>query len=114
MSTQALYAQPPLMIDPKKAADDIYKIFPDLDYERLVKNFGSDKRKFVWVKKSVSPEQQQLVHDLGEPGLLFGNREMRLYPNGKLAAHILGGTRFGEEGVRAAEIVGVGGVEKLL
>ena len=112
MSTQALYAQPPLMIDPKKAADDIYKIFPDLDYERLVKNFGSDKRKFVWVKKSVSPEQQQLVHDLGEPGLLFGNREMRLYPNGKLAAHILGGTRFGEEGVRAAEIVGVGGVEK--
>ncbi|MDB9875607.1 hypothetical protein OAC76_05315, partial [Amylibacter sp.] len=39
-------------------------------------------------------------------------REMRLYPNGKLAAHILGGTRFGEEGVRAAEIVGVGGVEK--
>jgi len=112
MSTQALYAQPPLMIDPKKAADDIYKIFPDLDYERLAKNFGSDKRKFVWVKKSVSPEQQQLVHDLGEPGLLFGNREMRLYPNGKLAAHILGGTRFGEEGVRAAEIVGVGGVEK--
>ena len=112
MSTQALYAQPPLMIDPKKAADDIYKIFPGLDYARLVKNFSSDKRKFVWVKKSVSPEQQQLVHDLGEPGLLFGNREMRLYPNGKLAAHILGGTRFGEEGVRAAEIVGVGGVEK--
>jgi len=112
MSTQALYAQPPLMINPKKAADDLLRIFPDLNHERVTRNFTSGKRKFVWVKKSVSPEQQQQVHDLGEPGLLFGNREMRLYPNGKLAAHILGGTRFGEEGVKAAEIVGVGGVEK--
>ncbi|MDC0095288.1 penicillin-binding protein 2 [Amylibacter sp.] len=112
MSTQALYAQPPLMINPKKAADDLLRIFPDLNQKRVVRNFTSGKRKFVWVKKSVSPEQQQQVHDLGEPGLLFGNREIRLYPNGKLAAHILGGTRFGEEGVKAAEIVGVGGVEK--
>ena len=112
MSTQALYAQPPLMINPQKAAKDLLEIFPDLNHERVTKNFTSGKRKFVWVKKSVSPEQQQRVHDLGEPGLLFGSREMRLYPNGKLAAHVLGGTRFGEEDVRAAEIIGVGGVEK--
>lgn len=112
MSTQALYAQPTLMVDPKKAADDLYLIFPDLDHKRLVKDFTSGKRKFIWVKKRLSPEQRQRVHDLGEPGLLFGNREMRLYPNGKLAAHILGGTRFGEEGVRAAEVIGVGGVEQ--
>jgi len=112
MSTKALYAQPPLMVDPKKAADDLHLIFPDLDHKRLVRDFTSGKRKFIWVKKRLSPEQRQRVHDLGEPGLLFGNREMRLYPNGKLAAHILGGTRFGEEGVRAAEVIGVGGVEK--
>ena len=112
MSTQALYAQPPLMVDPQKAADDLYLIFPDLDHKRLVRDFTSGKRKFIWIKKRLSPEQRQRVHDLGEPGLLFGNREMRLYPNGKLAAHILGGTRFGEEGVRAAEVIGVGGVEK--
>jgi len=112
MSTKALYAQPPLMVDPKKAADDLHLIFPDLDHKRLVRDFTSGKRKFIWIKKRLSPEQRQRVHDLGEPGLLFGNREMRLYPNGKLAAHILGGTRFGEEGVRAAEVIGVGGVEK--
>jgi cell division protein FtsI (penicillin-binding protein 3) len=100
------------MINPQKAAKDLLEIFPDLNHERVTKNFTSGKRKFVWVKKSVSPEQQQKVHDLGEPGLLFGSREMRLYPNGKLAAHVLGGTRFGEEDVRAAEIIGVGGVEK--
>ncbi|MEO0913750.1 MAG: penicillin-binding protein 2, partial [Pseudomonadota bacterium] len=43
--------------------------------------------------------------------LLFGPREMRLYPNGPVASHVLGGTRFGEEGVHAAEVIGSAGVE---
>jgi cell division protein FtsI (penicillin-binding protein 3) len=43
------------------------------------------------------------------PGLLFGPREMRLYPNGAVAAHILGGAGFGQEAVNAAEVVGVAG-----
>jgi len=51
MSTQALYAQPPLMINPQKAAKDLLEIFPDLNHERVTKNFTSGKRKFVWVKK---------------------------------------------------------------
>ena len=54
----------------------------------------------------------QAVHDIGDPGLLFGPREMRLYPNGTLAAHVLGGARYGTEGVNSAEIVGTAGVEK--
>ena len=44
------------------------------------------------------------MHDLGEPGLLFGPRETRLYPNGAVAAHVLGGASFGREGVHAAEV----------
>ena len=51
------------------------------------------------------------MHDLGEPGLLFGPREVRLYPNGKIAAHVLGGAGFGREGVHAAEVIGTAGVE---
>ncbi len=109
--TYSLYAQPPLMVDPVAAAEGLARIFPDLDKARMLKDF-TGKRKFVWVKKRISPEQQQAVHDLGDPGLLFGPREMRLYPNGRLAAHILGGASFGKEGVSAAEVIGVGGVEK--
>ena len=60
------------------------------------------ERKFVWVKRKISPEQKQAVHDLGEPGLLFGPREMRLYPNGRLAAHVLGGAGFGGENTTMA------------
>ena len=109
--THSLYAQPPQMIDPERAVEELVRIFPDLDRERLTKDL-TGKRKFLWIKKKLSPEQKQAVHDIGEPGLLFGPREMRLYPNGKLAAHVMGGASFGREGVHAAEVIGVAGVEK--
>jgi len=109
--TFSLYAQPPQMVEPLVAAEKLVSIFPDLDHERLVKDF-TGSRKFLWIKKKISPEQMQAVHDIGDPGLMFGPREMRLYPNGKLAAHVLGGASFGKEGVNAAEVIGVAGVEK--
>ncbi|APX25735.1 MAG: penicillin-binding protein 2 [Rhodobacteraceae bacterium] len=112
METHSLYAHPQQMIEPIRAADELMKIFPDLDRERMVKDFTDPKRKFLWVKKKISPEQMQAVHDIGEPGLLFGPREMRLYPNGALAAHVLGGASFGREGVASAEVIGTAGLEK--
>lgn len=111
ISTHSLYAQPPQMIDKGRAARELAAIFPDLDPVELIEDF-TGKRKFLWIKKTLSPEQMQAVHDIGEPGLLFGPREMRLYPNGRLAAHVLGGASFGREGVASAEVIGVAGVEK--
>ncbi len=110
--TASLYAQPQEMIDPQAAAAGLAGIFPDLDARTLAGEF-TDGRKFVWVKRTISPEQRQRVHDLGEPGLLFGPRETRLYPNGAVAAHVLGGASFGREGVGAAEVVGTAGVERV-
>jgi cell division protein FtsI (penicillin-binding protein 3) len=109
--TSSLYAQPLMMVDKRAAAIGLATIFPDLDANQLYRDF-SGPRKFLWIKHKLSPEQKQAVHDLGEPGLLFGPRELRLYPNGTLAAHILGGTGFGREGVHAAEIIGTAGVER--
>ncbi len=111
MDTHALYAQPQMMVDPARAATELAAIFPELDVERLNKDFTGN-RKFLWIRRQISPEQMQQVHDIGEPGLLFGPREMRLYPNGPIASHILGGARFGREGVNSAEVIGVAGVEK--
>lgn len=108
--TNALYVQPQDLIDPEAAAAGLAEIFPDLDEDWLLRRFTSGST-FAWLRGSISPEQQQRVHDLGEPGLLFGPRDMRLYPNGALAAHVLGGARFGEQAVNAAEILGVAGIE---
>jgi cell division protein FtsI (penicillin-binding protein 3) len=109
-ATNALYAHPHEIVDPAAAATGLAEIFPDMDAEDLARRFTSESR-FIWLRRYISPEQEQMVHDLGEPGLLFGPREMRLYPNGAVAAHILGGAGFGQEAVNAAEVVGVAGVE---
>ena len=88
----------------------LIKIFPDLNAKKMLIDFTGQKT-FLWVKDKLSPEQRQAVHEIGEPGLMYGPREMRLYPNGRLAAHILGGVGYGKEGVSSAELVGSAGVE---
>ncbi len=111
--THSLYAQPKDMVDPTRVANELATIFPDLDAKLLLARF-TDGRSFLWVRKKLSPEQMQAVHDIGDPGLLFGPREMRLYPNGRLAAHVLGGASFGAEGVSSAEVIGTAGIEKAM
>jgi len=111
LQTNSLYAHPRNMVDPANAAKKLAEIFPDLKEEELLAQFQSERR-FLWVRRQISPEQMQAVHDIGSPGLLFGPREMRLYPNGPIAAHILGGASYGREGVASAEVIGVAGVER--
>ena len=111
LETYALYVETRHLVDPLNTANKLANLFDDLNADDLYSQFTS-KRKFLWIKKKLSPEQMQAVHDIGEPGLRFGPRETRLYPNGALASHILGGASFGKEGVHSAEIVGVAGIEK--
>jgi cell division protein FtsI (penicillin-binding protein 3) len=113
MMTHALYVQTRDLIDPARVATELAAIFPDLDADTLLRRF-TDGRSFLWVRKVLSPEQMQKVHEIGDPGLLFGPREMRLYPNGTLAAHVLGGASFGNEGVDSAEVIGTAGIEKFM
>ncbi len=113
MLTHALYAHPKDMIDPTRVARDLAAIFPEMNAEDLTRRF-TDGRSFLWLRKVLSPEQMQAVHDIGDPGLLFGPREMRIYPNGQLAAHVLGGASFGAEGVNSAEVIGTAGIEKAM
>lgn len=110
METHALYAHPKEMVDPQAAAQGLAAIFDDMDAVKLARQF-QDGREFMWIREQLSPEQLQQVHDLGQPGLFFGPREMRLYPNGKLAAHVLGGARFGDQSASSAEVIGTAGVE---
>ena len=111
LETYALYVETRHLVDPLNTSHKLADLFHDLNADDLYSQFTS-KRKFLWIKKKLSPEQMQAVHDIGEPGLRFGPRETRLYPNGALASHILGGASFGKEGVKSAEIVGVAGIEK--
>lgn len=109
--TNSLYAELRYMVDGARAAHELAQIFPDIEEQPLAARLTDPNRRFVWIRARLSPEQAQAVHDIGEPGLLLGPREMRLYPNGHLAAHVLGGAAYGQQGVTAAEIIGTAGLE---
>ncbi|MEM6622103.1 MAG: penicillin-binding protein 2 [Pseudomonadota bacterium] len=106
----SLYAHPKDIKDPVAVARDLAGIFPDLDQTEVLRDL-TDGRRFVWIKRPISPREKQAVHDLGWPGLHFGTREIRLYPAGRTAAHIMGGVTATVEAVRFAEFEGSAGVE---
>ncbi|GMG82338.1 penicillin-binding protein 2 [Paralimibaculum aggregatum] len=108
----ALYADPREIRDPAAAADALAPIFPRLGRDELYRRLSA-KRKFVWVHRPVTPRQKAAVMDLKPaiPGLKFGRRDMRVYPAGRMAAHLVGGTKYGSEGVNAAELIGTAGAE---
>jgi len=110
IDTHSLYAHPHQLVNRERTIKELLRIFPDMAEEKLRKDLSA-ARKFAWIRRRISPEQMEAVHDIGEPGLLFGKREMRFYPNENLASHVLGGYRFGREGVSNAEIIGIAGVE---
>ncbi len=107
----SLYVHPHEIKDAVAVATALDPIFPEIDRDTLVRKLSSRNR-FEWIKRPITPQQKKLVHDLGQPGLFFGKREMRIYPAGRAVAHIMGGVQAVTEGVRFAELAGAGGVEQ--
>ena len=107
----SLYAHPHEVKAPVQVATELAHIFPDIPRDAILKKL-TGRQRFAWIQRPISPRQKQAVHDLGVPGLYFGNREIRIYPTGSTAAHIVGGVKAEREGVRFAELAGSGGLEK--
>lgn len=102
LKTASLYADPKHVLDPKALAKDLVKIFPDISYGDILKKLQSDKR-FVWIKRNISPEQQYKILYLGNPALSFQEEERRLYPQGNLTSHIVGYTGVDGNGLGGLE-----------
>lgn len=116
LPTWAIYAHPEETaragVNADEAARLIASVLPDVGEDNLRIRFGPG-RKFAWIKRPASPAERQAVHDLGIPGVYFGQRETRLYPAGRIGAHVLGGATTGDdEGVNHVELVGLAGVER--
>ena len=79
-------------------------VLPDLDAKDLREKLGSSRRGFVWVKRGVTPKERAEVFRLGLPGIGFLPEHKRVYPNGPIAAHVLGFTNV--------DNIGIAGIEK--
>jgi cell division protein FtsI (penicillin-binding protein 3) len=78
----------PLVKTPEEIARALVGIFPDADYADLVARLKAGKP--CYLRRRVLPEDANKVFALGEPALEFPREEQRFYPQGSLAAHVLG------------------------
>lgn len=100
--TPSLFAEPKRIIDVDEATDLLLKKLPDLDRSDLRARLTS-KRYFAWLRREITPEQQRAIHRLGLPGIGFLKEYKRVYPNGPLAAHLLGQVNVDNQGILGLE-----------
>lgn len=98
----SLYADPRKIIDVDEAVELLTATLPDLNSAELRRKL-SQKRAFVWLKRELTEKQRDMVHDLGIPGIGFRQEIKRIYPMGKLAAHVLGYTDVDSRGLAGIE-----------
>ncbi len=109
LKTASLFADPYHVVDAPSLAKDIVKIFPDLSYGDTLKKLQSSKR-FVWIKRNITPEEQHKILYLGNPALSFEEEQRRIYPLGSLTSHVVGYTGVDGRGLGGLEA----GFDKLL
>jgi len=85
----SLAARPRLITNPEETADKIVSVLPDLNRTWVVNELKSS-RHFLYIKRNLSPTQVWKINALGYPGLILEEAEKRIYPQGKLASHVLG------------------------
>ena len=98
----ALYANPREIQDAAGAARRLARVLPQLDEERVIARLSGD-RAFVYLARALTPREAQAVNSLGIPGLYFEIAERRAYPQGRAAAHILGGVDVDGNGIAGVE-----------
>jgi cell division protein FtsI (penicillin-binding protein 3) len=105
IKVMSVFAEPRRIIDKDEAVELLTAVLPDLDAHELRGRLGSRKG-FIWVKRGITPKQQQEVHHLGLPGVGFLPENKRVYPNGAVAAHVLGFANL--------DGIGISGIEKYI
>ncbi len=98
----ALYANPRQIDNPEAVADRLRQVLPQLDRERLVARLTGD-RQFAYIARALTPREAAAVNALGVPGLYFEEAERRYFPQGRTAAHIIGGVDVDGHGIAGVE-----------
>lgn len=111
----SLFADPQRVIDRDEVIEKLSTVFTDLDRSALRKDLSDRNRRFVWLRRGLSPRVAQQVHNLGLPGLDFRRELRRAYPAGNIAGHTIGYVNIDNKGVAGIEryvdeVVGVDAV----
>ena len=100
--TASLFAEPRYVIDPDEATELLASVLPDLNRDQLRRTLSTDA-KFAYIRRGITPRQQEAVHKLGIPGIGFRVENRRFYPGGPAAGHVLGTVNIDNQGIAGIE-----------
>jgi cell division protein FtsI (penicillin-binding protein 3) len=98
----SLYGEPRRIIDTDEAIELLTATLPDLETGEVRQRLSSRKG-FVWLKREITPQQQQDIHRLGIPGIGFLRENKRVYPSGPEVAHLIGLVNIDNQGIAGIE-----------
>jgi cell division protein FtsI (penicillin-binding protein 3) len=98
----SLFGEPRRIIDTDEAIELLTATLPDLETGEVRQRLSSRKG-FVWLKREITPTQQQEIHRLGIPGIGFLRENKRVYPSGPEVAHLIGLVNIDNQGIAGIE-----------
>lgn len=101
LMTASIFANPQEIKNPQEVAVKLEKAL-HLDVKQLLSRLKSGKS-FVWLKRNLTPKEQQAANSLGIPGLYFLPEERRVYPYGNLLSHVVGYVGVDNKGLAGVE-----------
>jgi cell division protein FtsI (penicillin-binding protein 3) len=108
IETPSIFADPKVIRDPSEAAAKLGPLLgenPDTIFRTLSEEQAKDPpSRFVWLARRVSPETAEAIRRLGVNGIGSVTEGIRHYPNGSLAAHVLGFVGGEEQGLGGLEL----------
>ncbi len=98
-----VYANPRQIADPRAAAVAAGRALR-LDPNKLYGKLADRSNGFVYVARKADPKRAEALQRMGITGLGFYPEERRLYPQGRVAAHVLGYVGVDNKGLSGLEV----------
>ncbi|MGA8690671.1 MAG: penicillin-binding protein 2 [Methyloceanibacter sp.] len=97
-----LYADPARIIDRDELVEQVASVLPDINAAELREKLKQGRR-FVAIRRELTPKQQAEIYELGQPGLDFIGEYRRVYPVGATACHVVGYVNVDNKGLAGIE-----------
>ena len=97
--------RPNLLLNKEDIVDRLLFAVPSFQREDLEYKIFNDK-KFVWLKRGITPSEQHRIHNLGIPGIQFIDETKRFYSSANTLSSVIGYVNI--------DNIGQAGVEKFI
>ena len=101
IQSKSLSARPKFINNAEHLSQQLSEIL-GIDVQ-IIKNKLSSSKKFVWLKRNITPSEHQNIIHLGEINLEFHNESKRIYPFKNSASHIVGFVNIDQVGKMGIE-----------